>query len=168
MREYRGVDVPKIEEFWFDFNSFKGHGTKEDHQWMWAEGVKLGLFRYGHVTTGAIVGVRKLAEQGHKLSVVTHRPAAAVQDTLDWLSYVRLPFTGVHILSNQEPKTTVDWDLLIDDKPENIKQAEFEGRVGVLFDQPWNKDVDFMPIRAQGWRYTVGAVEYFDDKLRPR
>ena len=131
LREYRGVDVPPVDEWWTEWDSIWKHGTREDRKWMWTEGVALGLFRYGHVITGAIAGVQRLVRMGHDVCVVTHRPATAVQDTLDWLSYVRLPFSAVHILSRNEPKTTVKFDLLVDDKPQNIADALARGRCAV-------------------------------------
>jgi hypothetical protein len=162
MKEYRGVDMPPVKDFWFSWDSNLDYGTSEDRKWMWSEGVKMGLFRYGHVTTGVIASVQRLAAMGHQLSVVTHRPENAVQDTLDWLSYVRLPISGVHILSNGEPKTTVGFDALVDDKVENIRHALARGRVGVLFNQPWNQEQSGISLasgkffRAHDWPEVVG------------
>lgn len=164
MKEYRGVDMPPVDEFWNEWNSQYDYGTSEDRKWMWSEGVELGLFRYGHVITGAIAGVQRLADSGHQLSVVTHRPENAVQDTLDWLSYVRLPFSGIHILSHGQPKTSVDFDILVDDKPENISMALQRGRGGIMFDCSWNQRASYSRAsgkydRAMDWPQVVEQVE---------
>src|SRR5688572_21456774 len=75
----------------------KDNVKPEDEDWLWRDGVKLGLFRYGHLYSGAIEGVRELATIGD-IVVITKRPKSAVQDTLDWLSYLKLPFAEIHML----------------------------------------------------------------------
>ena len=50
-------------------------------EWLWTEGISLGLFKYGHHIKGSIDGLRAIAKYGD-LEVVTHRPRAALQDTL--------------------------------------------------------------------------------------
>ena len=147
MVNMRGVDMPPDSE-WSYWDWPDQFTTPADREWMWSEGVKLGLFRYGHIVKGTVLGVRALAEH-HDLVVVTHRPRQAVADTIAWLSFVNLPYTGIHILSNQEPKTEVPWDVLIDDKPENIIDAVRAGRRGILFEQPWNEG--FVAEAAAGW-----------------
>ena len=57
LREYRGVDMPPVEEFWTHWDAQKAYGTPADHDWMWSGGVKKGLFRYGHMVTGARKGL---------------------------------------------------------------------------------------------------------------
>jgi 5'(3')-deoxyribonucleotidase len=137
---YLGVDTPHRVD-WTTWNHQTEFLTPEQESWMWTEAVQLGLYRYGHVIKGGIVGVRELKAAGHSLELVTHRPVSAVQDTLDWLSYVRLPFDEVRILSNGESKTTIDADVLIDDKPDNVLEWVKSGRHAIKFEQPWNKYV---------------------------
>lgn len=137
-RNYLGVNMPP-DFCWDTWNWQYQYLTDVEAKWMATEAVDLGLFRYGHVMKGAIIAVRELAQQ-HELIVVTHRPKNAVKDTLAWLTYVDLPFVGVNILSGRTPKTSVPWDLLIDDKPDNLDDAIGHNRAAVLFDQPWNKE----------------------------
>jgi len=142
---------------WQNWNSWdwaKHQVSKEDWQWLWTEGVRMGLFRYGHVVKGGILGVQKLAALGHELLVVTHRPKQAVRDTIAWLHHVDLPFSEVHILSDGQPKSTVEADVLIDDKPENCMDWP---RRSLLFDQPWNQD--FVSLRASSTRRVYGWEE---------
>lgn len=130
----------------------------EDWAWLWTEGVRLGLFRYGHLVQGCIEGVNKLALD-NELVLITHRPKTAVKDTLDWLSYINLPFSGIHILTNQEPKSMVEADILIDDKPENIDEWVNHARYAVMLDQPWNQHAN-VALRAKGWHEVVAYVEH--------
>lgn len=124
------------------------------YKWLFEDGIKAGLFRHGHVITGAMLGVRALKAAGHELIVVTHRPSAGVQDTLAWLDFhfgreYPYPWSGINILSGGEPKTEVPWDLIIDDSPANIEDAFEAGRGGVLFGAAWNdEDADWSDVLA--------------------
>jgi uncharacterized HAD superfamily protein len=134
------------------------HNVAPEHwKWLWSEGVKLGLFRYGHMFKGTIEAVRKLAQLGD-IIVITHRPAAAVPDTLAWLAYQQLPLAGVHILTHQEPKSTVEpCDFFLDDKPENCIDMNDTGAEVWLMDRPWNRHC-IWPNRAYSWHNYLSAV----------
>ena len=128
-----------------------------DRRWLWTEAItKYGLFRHGHVEKHAMRGIRALHKSGHKLFVVTHRPAIATRDTLAWLDFhfgteEPYPFAGAPImLHHGEPKSQVDAEILIDDKPDNIREWMDEGGRGLLFNQPWNQDAT-VGERVFGW-----------------
>jgi len=119
---------------------------QEAYNWLFDEGVRQGLFRHGHVITGAMLGVRSLKAAGYDLIIVTHRPANAVQDTLAWIDFHfgkedPYPWSGVSILSQGEPKSSVEWDVLVDDSPHNIDDARLVGRIGIQFAADWNNNV---------------------------
>jgi len=163
IREYRGVEMPPVSEFWTYWDAQKQFGTKADHDWMWGGGVKKGLFRYGHMVTGARRGLEQLQQDRHKLIVVTHRPESAVTDTLEWVSlyFKGIRLSGFHILSSQNSKTTIPWDVLIDDKKENIQDARAAGRQAILFSRPWNEGWDWMSTgarRASDWEEVANVV----------
>ena len=122
----------------------------EHWKWLWTEGVRLGLFRHGHIIKGAVEGVNALAADGHDMIIVTHRPKAAVTDTLRWLAFADFPLAGVHILTDQQPKSTVPCDVYIDDKPENVvDMAEnTDARLVALYDAPWNQAFNVLEQRA--------------------
>ena len=115
--------------------------SKDDWSWLWKEGVAMGLFRYGHSFPGMVKDVRALAEKGD-LVIITHRPQQAVNDTLDWLSYQKLPLSDVHLLTRQEPKSSVrpECDVYIDDKPENCADLarNTSGKV-FMMSRDWNR-----------------------------
>lgn len=166
LREYRGVEMPPIEDFWYRWDAQKDYGTKADHDWMWSEGVKLGLFRYGHMVKGARRGLQELDTRGHEIVVATSRPERAVSDTLDWLSlYMKdIPLAGVHILSNGTSKGDLDGDILVDDYDKNIVDWTTTGRTAWLFSQPWNWEselpsVDSLVRRATGWNGVIWLTE---------
>lgn len=126
------------------------HVSKEHWDWLWKEGVQLGLFRHGHMYPGTIQAIRRLAKVG-EIIVITHRPKQAVTDTMAWLSFQQLPLSGIHVLTNQEPKSTVVpyCDFYIDDKPENCVDLCHVG-MAYLMDREWNQHSDF-PFRVRSW-----------------
>lgn len=162
LREYRGVKMPPVEDCWDRWDAQEDYGTAADHEWMWNEGVDRGLFRYGHMIRGARRGLEALVDEGHHLAIVTHRPERAAPDTVDWLSlYMKgLPYT-LHILSNGENKTVINWHMIVDDKFDNILDARAKGRGGVLFSRPWNEGSPWREVRARrasGWKEVVNVI----------
>src|SRR5688572_5241981 len=90
----------------------------EDWKWVWSEAIDLGLFRYGHLYTGAIEAVRNLADFADVV-VITSRHPRATKDTLDFLAYLKLPFREIHILGRELKSSVPVCDLYIDDGPHN-------------------------------------------------
>lgn len=134
------------------WNSIQDHVDKKQWQWLWGSGVKQGLFRYGHLYRGSIEALRSLNELGDVV-IVTHRPRSAVQDTLDWLSYLRLPFMEVHLLTNGEPKSSIACDMYVDDKPANIEDFETNTKaLPLLWRRGWNEDSILMSGFGISWR----------------
>lgn len=120
------------------WNEIEYRVRQEHWKWLWKEGVKLGLFRYGHLYKGTIQAVRELAWVGDVI-LITHRPASAVIDTMDWLGYLRLPIRSVHILTNEEPKSMIKCDVYVDDRPENALDYLNNTKAKVcLWSRPWN------------------------------
>lgn len=159
LRTYRGqAQLHQPSESW---DWIMENVAKKEWKWLWNEGVTKGLFRYGHMVTGARVGLEDLVAEGYKLTIVTHRPSRAVMDTVDWVSlYLKgIPLHGLHILSNGESKTVVEADILIDDKPENLIEWRDAGRTAVQFVRNWNKNylIDSV-LRAEGWKEVVNLL----------
>ena len=141
---------------------------REDYAWLFKPdgGIEAGLFRFGHIIKSAIEGIHAIRDMGHELVIITHRPAVAVQDTLDWLSYCRFKPAEVRILSDESPKTNVAADVYIDDKPETISAVMLNtGAQAIIFDQAWNHlslpgDQDATRFyRAHGWDEVFARIE---------
>ncbi len=166
LREYRGYNRTTLPGQSPSWTYIPDTISKFDWQWLWTEGVKLGLFRYGHMVTGARIGLQHLRDAGHEIVVVTHRPEQATSDTLDWVGHYfkDIPLAGLHILSDEAPKSTVKADLLIDDKMESC--LEWRGTTrepAILFDHPWNRGSEEAGIlRARDWKHVIEIVEMFD------
>lgn len=113
--------------------------AKEHWHWLWDQGVKLGLFRHGHLFPGVIEAMRRLAAVGDVI-IITHRPKSAVQDTLEWLAFNRFDIAEVHLLTNMQPKSSATHcDYFIDDKPENVRDIHLNTRArSYLMRREWN------------------------------
>lgn len=151
----------KDPRFWEDsrsWNWIQQHVSPEHWAWLWDEGVKLGLFRHGHLYSGAIEAIRKLATVGDVV-FITHRPKQAVNSTLAWLALQDLPLSGLHILTNQEPKSTVrpKVDFFVDDKPENVLDMATTGANVYLMRRPWNKGFD--------WPWVVTDLNQYSEAI---
>jgi uncharacterized HAD superfamily protein len=138
----------------------------EHWHWVWTEGVRLGLFRHGHLYPGTIKAVRQLAESGDVV-VITHRPQSAVTDTLAWLAFQQLPISGLHLLTSGEPKSSVQpqCDIYLDDKVSNCIELAMRVpgvRLVALMDRPWNQYSSFGsgPVkRVCSWQEFIDRVE---------
>jgi uncharacterized HAD superfamily protein len=149
--ELKGWDLYQESSSW---HCIQNHISKEHWDWLWTEGVRLGLFRYGHLFPGSIQAVRELATLGDVV-LITHRPKQAVDDTLAWLGYLKLPLSGVHLLTNGENKSTArpHCDVYLDDKVQNVNELA-RGTKGQVFlmKRPWSSGyVEHDVVTVHGW-----------------
>lgn len=107
---------------------------------------------------GALEGVQYLRNLGHRIVYASSCVVGTGDDKLNWL--VKHGFTKI----NPEYKTCNEWvvasdkswinaDIMIDDRPKNIKA--FKG-VGVVFDAPYNKNC-VADARMKSWK-DIGKV----------
>jgi len=83
-----------------------------------------------------------LKQIGHDLAIVTSRPEWAMEDTLSWIAYHRVPVTEVML---REDKHNVDADLFLDDGPHFLEAIKAAGKHGVRFVRPWNRPIEGVP-----------------------
>ncbi len=94
----------------------------------------------------------RLSDAGIHIRVITHRlyvnwgHASAVADTVTWLDEQRIPYRDICFLGN---KPEVGADVYIDDAPHNIDQLRSAGCHAIVFDQPYNRDLE--GPRAADW-----------------
>jgi 5'(3')-deoxyribonucleotidase len=133
--------------------------TAAEWAWLWSEGVKEGLFRYGHCCRGAIEGVHALSEIGDVL-IVTSRPPSAIPDTLAWITFMfdKAPIAGIHF-TGADPKDAIVADVYIDDGAHNINYLRARGHRVIQVARPWNAGLITLegPI-AYTWPYIVEKV----------
>ena len=136
---------------------------RPDSDWRWLnepEQVNR-VYRHAHLFGGAIEFVDELAKLGDVV-IITKRPRAAVNVTMEWLLFNRLPFSEVHVLADV-PKSSVRpvCDAYIDDSPEVC--GELHGATNariILQDRPWNQDADpaLFHARAMSFAQTLEIV----------
>jgi 5'(3')-deoxyribonucleotidase len=94
----------------------------------------------------------RLSDAGVWIRIITHRlyvnwgHAIAVSDTVTWLDEARIPYRDICFLG---AKPEVEADLYIDDGPHNIEALRAGGNEVIIFDQPYNRQLD--GVRASSW-----------------
>lgn len=135
--------------------SHRDNGIADEHwEWLWSEGIKLGLFRHGNCYKGAFDAVQQLQHRGWRIVIITSRPESARQDTLDWLSFHGIPTDEVHVLGNNRLKSDVKHcNLYVDDRVENVDELAraTTGRV-LLMDRPWNRKAISLHEDGRAWQ----------------
>lgn len=141
---------------WNFFEEWGMH-TEEFIQ-MNEQGVKEGaIFANGSGIPDAVPTLRKLKEDGHFIHIITHRTFGpkCLENTGKWLEANDVPHDAVTFV---EDKTVVSVDILLDDRDTNIIAALDNGVDAVMFDAPYNKDIN-LP-RVLDWehfyQYVVG------------
>lgn len=87
---------------------------------------------------GAVESVVRLSASV-KLVVVTGRPDCVYEDTRAWVRN-RFP-VKLQVVRDRTPgKTEIAADVLVDDFPGHFAYKGGTRRLGILFDQPWNRD----------------------------
>lgn len=115
------------------------------------------------IIDGAQDGVRRLTRAGHRCFFLTARNEKHYRpQTFEWLSrhglVPLLDGLGEYLIMDRN-KHDYEFDLLVDDRPDNVAAAEAAGRRAVLFDQPWNRHA-LGYRRAHGWK---GVEAYVHD-----
>ncbi len=94
----------------------------------------------------------RLSDAGVWIRLITHRlyanwgHAVAVADTVAWLDEHAIPYRDLCFLGQ---KPHVEADAYIDDAPHNIEALRGTGSPVIVFDQPYNRELD--GPRAHDW-----------------
>lgn len=90
--------------------------------------------------------IEKIHRKGYRISILTKRERSTVAYVAKWLDYHEIYSDDLVFLYDGFPKADYQFDLLIDDAPGNIVDIS-PPKIGVLFNQPWNKEFDW-PLRV--------------------
>jgi 5'(3')-deoxyribonucleotidase len=167
LRKYKGRDdLPDTNVLFKNF--WPKEIDKGEWDWLYTEGVDLGLFRYGHMTKDARIGLEALRDQGHRLIVATARPLRGFNDTLDWITlyFKDIPLEGIFF---EDKKYKVQADILIDDNWDNcsdwVRLSDItDDRRALLFDRPWNQS----PMKENSGVYRMLGWEEVAEWFRMR
>ena len=111
-----------------------------------------GLFRNAPPIEGASEVLWRLSDAGVWIRIITHRLVSnwshkrVVADTVEWLDDARIPYRDICFLGH---KPQVEADAYIDDAPQNIEALRGSGNPTIVFDQPYNRDLE--GPRARSW-----------------
>lgn len=118
------------------------------------------MFRDMPPIEGVAEALWRLSDIGVWIRLITHRlyvnwgHAVAVADTVSWLDLVGIPYRDICFLGN---KPQVEADVYVDDAPRNITELRAEGNAVIVFDQPYNADMD--GPRVKDWNELETLVE---------
>ena len=114
---------------------------------------ELHLLRELPVIEGCADALWRLSDAGIWIRIITHRlyvnwgHQVAVSDTVAWLDHNRIPYRDLCFLG---AKPEVEADAYIDDAPHNVEALRRAGNIVIVFDQPYNRDLE--GPRARNWR----------------
>ena len=110
------------------------------------------MFRSMPVFKNASEVLWRLSDAGVWIRIITHRlyvnwgHAVAVTDTVEWLDQARIPYRDICFLGD---KPEVEADIYLEDAPHNIASLRSSGNSVIVFDAPYNQEVD--GLRATSW-----------------
>lgn len=145
LRDFQGEAIRKWNEEHPDcqlsIEDWKNHryfydltgGSDESFLWWVANGVY-----DAPVIDGCQGALHTLKEIGHEIIIISsqHHHPDLVKLTSDWLHKHKIPSDEIHYVYE---KGKIDYDIIIDDKPEYIFEAIESGRSAILFEYPWNR-----------------------------
>ncbi len=141
------------EEWGFDERTFE--------RWHRRAVVEHRMFRDLDPMPGAAEALRRLSEGGVRIRIVTHRlylsgtHSIVAGDTAQWLDDHAVPYWDLCMIAR---KGDVGCDVYVDDAPHNVLHLRERGHRVIVFDWPYNREVDGEPLagpRARDW----GEVE---------
>ncbi len=114
-----------------------------DYIWKhrWVEIPPTGI-RLGEVT-------RNIHRKGYRISILTKIERATVPFVVKWLDLYDIFSDDLVCVYNDTPKSDYSFDIIVDDAPSNLIDL-VPPKIGILFDQPWNK--------CFRWPIRVGSV----------
>lgn len=108
------------------------------------------LFASALPYVGAKAFIDRLCDQ-HQVGLVTSQCYEGAKGTLRWLYCNDIIRPSVHFVffdRGDFDKTQFGYEILLDDKPSNVQQFLEKGLVGLLYDQPWNRDADMPRVMS--------------------
>ena len=160
------IDLP--DAAWRIFDRYPQISRREAHDFF-SELIEDGFFASRPLLPGAKEAVESLAEEGHRLFIVTGRATRDAATTRDWLEQVGLlrHFTAV-VHNGMKPvgryksgaASELQLELFIEDELA-VASAVAETAIPVLlFDRPWNQGaLPAIVQRVRSWTEVLGWIE---------
>jgi len=94
--------------------------------------------------------LKRMRRRGYRISILTKRERPTVAYVAKWLDYHNIYSDDLIFIYDNTPKAHYAFDILIDDAPNNLVHIT-PPKVGILFNQPWNKNFNW-PLRVNTLR----------------
>jgi uncharacterized protein len=94
--------------------------------------------------------IKRIRRRGYRISILTKRERPTVAYVGKWLDYHDIYSDDLIFVFDDTAKAKYAFDILIDDSPSNLVDIT-PPKVGILFNQPWNKEFDW-PLRVNTLR----------------
>jgi 5'-nucleotidase len=156
-RTGRDLSELPLERSW-DFREW-GLSVEQFEEHHRAAVVEHRIFRTMPAMPGVAETLWRLSDAGIWIRIITHRlyvnwgHAAAVADTVDWLDAAGVPYRDLCFLG---AKPQVEADCYVEDAPHNVVALRETGAHVIVFDQPYNRDID--GPRAADWAEVYNQV----------
>ena len=117
------------------------------------------MFKNMPALDGVSDALWRLSDAGVWIRIVTHRlvtnwgHALIVSDTVDWLDAKSIPYRDICFLGR---KPEIEADAYVEDAPHNVEALRARGNTVIVFDQPYNRDLD--GLRASNWAEVEAIV----------
>ena len=96
----------------------------------------------GEPYPGAVEVVRGWHEAGHFIHITSHRAVEAHGATEQWLERIGLPYDELYCSYDKVSRCReIGIDLLIDDSPDNLRDAIDAGIAAATILHPWNREL---------------------------
>lgn len=100
--------------------------------------------------------IENIHKHGFRISILTRRERPTVSYVARWLDQHDIFSDDLIFVYDSMPKSEYPFDFILDDSPTNL--IDITGpKVGLLFDQPWNKDFQW-PLRIKSLRDAVDMI----------
>lgn len=156
----RGVDPSTLpEDRSWDFSEWGIDSPEEFDRLHKIAVLEHRIFRKMPAFPGAAEALWRLSDAGVWIRIITHRlftnwgHATAVADTVAWLDEHGIPYRDICFLG---AKPQVEADCYVEDAPHNVAALRSTGAHVIVFDQPYNRDVD--GPRARDWAEVESLV----------
>ena len=156
----RGVDPELLPDArsW-DFAEWGVRGPEDFDRLHRAAVIEHRMFRTMPAFPGVAESLWRLSDAGVWIRIITHRlyvnwgHAVAVADTVAWLDDQGIPYRDICFLG---VKPEVEATCYIDDAAHNVTALREAGNHVIVFDAPYNQDVD--GPRARSWTEVESLV----------
>lgn len=148
---WHGTDIGPLQK-WDDTVALTRFETQPE-AWAWAD--RAGLWDRLPYIPGAPGALDHLTTTRQCL-FLTSRSNGGAEAAVEW--HKRSPWSDIELRTHAGTKAHVPCSIFIDDSPEVIKAVVAAGKVGIVFDQPWNARFKF-EHRAKNWDEVIEIVE---------